>query len=78
MNRPRKPGRHATTVYLTEDQHINLRAITRSLQDKEIPSCSQSDLIRTALDQFIRRWPKSRKIVVKAILDQDHYKNRRA
>jgi len=59
-----------TTIHLRDDQFIGLRTITRALQDAEIPTCTNSDIVRTALDVLLAAWPGNRKKVVAAILKQ--------
>ena len=61
---------HITTIYLSDSQLKGLRKITRSLQDNEIPTCTNSDVIRTSLESIFASWPENRKKIVAAILEQ--------
>jgi hypothetical protein len=59
-----------TTIHIRDDQFTELRTITRALQDEEIPTCTNSDIIRTGLEIILASWPSNRKKIVASILKQ--------
>jgi hypothetical protein len=57
-----------TTIHLRDEHFTGLRTITRALQDGEIPTCTNSDVIRTGLEIILASWPSNRKKIVASIL----------